>query len=76
MREGFKCMAIELALGAALLLSALIFALGDFVFGPVAAVLMCGARFAICWVYLQTKHTFEATLTLFPKSQRAEELAA
>lgn len=76
MPEGIKCMTIELALGTALLLSALIFTVNGFVFGPIAAALMCGARFAICWVYLQTKHTLDATVALFPKADDAEKAAA
>ena len=74
MPAGLKNMTIELTLGAALLAAALIFALSDFVFGPIAALVMCSARFAIYWVYLQTKHTFQATAALFPKAASPAEM--
>jgi hypothetical protein len=74
MPNAIKSMTVELALGAALLAAALIFALSDFVFGPIAALLMCGARFAIYWVYVQTRHTLAATAALFPTEEEPSEI--
>jgi hypothetical protein len=34
---------------------------------------MCGARFAIYWVYLQTRHTFRATAALFPQEDEPSQ---
>ena len=76
MPRAIKNMMIELTLGVALLASALIFYLSGFVFGPIAAFLMFGARFAICWVYFQTRSTFEATTALFPKSESTPQVVA
>jgi cellulose synthase/poly-beta-1,6-N-acetylglucosamine synthase-like glycosyltransferase len=67
--SALKCTLVELFLAVALLGAALILALTDFVFGPIAAALMCGARFAIYWVWLQTRHTLTATKALFPEQQ-------
>jgi cellulose synthase/poly-beta-1,6-N-acetylglucosamine synthase-like glycosyltransferase len=51
----------ELSLGVALSLACIVLTVTDFVLGPVAALLMCGSRFLIYWVWLQTKRTFEIT---------------
>jgi hypothetical protein len=66
--------AVELALGVGLLGAALILALTDFVFGPIAAALMCGARLAIYWVWAQTAHTLTATKALFPVPEPEPEI--
>ena len=52
---------VELSLGIALSLACVVLTITDFVLGPVAALLMCSARFLIYWVWLQTKRTFEIT---------------
>ncbi len=49
----------ELSVGVALLLAAAGLALADFFHGPIVAVLMSGARFAIVWVARQLHHTLE-----------------
>jgi hypothetical protein len=67
---------VELSLGIGLLGAAAILIMADFVFGPIAAILMCGARFSIYWVWLQTRHTLAATEALFPRSDTEEATCA
>lgn len=59
----------ELCVGIALLLAAASLAWADFFFGPLLALLMSGARFAIVWVARQVGHTFEFTEALLAKVQ-------
>ena len=66
-----QTIAVELTLGVGLMGAALIFAFADFVIGPISALVMCGARFLIFWVWRQTKHTFEVTTRLFPVVEEA-----
>ena len=61
----------ELSLGIGLMAASVILTLTDFVIAPVAAIVMCGARFAIYWVWAQTKHSFEITARLFPQPRAA-----
>jgi cellulose synthase/poly-beta-1,6-N-acetylglucosamine synthase-like glycosyltransferase len=56
-----KTTVVELSLGIALSLACIVLTITDFVLGPVAALLMCSARFLIYWVWLQTKRTFQIT---------------
>jgi cellulose synthase/poly-beta-1,6-N-acetylglucosamine synthase-like glycosyltransferase len=62
---------IELSLGVSLMGASLILAFADFIIAPLAALAMCGARFAILWVWAQTKHTFVTTGSLFPRIEPA-----
>jgi cellulose synthase/poly-beta-1,6-N-acetylglucosamine synthase-like glycosyltransferase len=61
----------ELALGVGLFSAAIILTLTDFVLGPIAALLMCGARFAIYWVGAQTNHTWKLTTRLFQPQEES-----
>jgi cellulose synthase/poly-beta-1,6-N-acetylglucosamine synthase-like glycosyltransferase len=56
-----KTTLVELSLGVALSLACIVLTVTDFVLGPVAALLMCSARFLIYWVWLQTRRTFQIT---------------
>jgi hypothetical protein len=51
----------ELTLGILLCFACIILTVTDFLLGPIAAFLMCSARFLIYWVWLQTKRTLEIT---------------
>jgi hypothetical protein len=61
----------ELSLGVALSLACAVLTFADFVLGPVAALLMCSARFLIYWVWLQTKHTLAVTERMTRKVKEA-----
>ena len=72
----------ELSLGVALSIACVVLTVMDFVLGPVAALLMCSARFLIYWVWLQTRRTFVITQRMstqvsqsLSKNERADELA-
>jgi cellulose synthase/poly-beta-1,6-N-acetylglucosamine synthase-like glycosyltransferase len=54
----------EVSLGVCLLAACAVLALTDFVVGPVAALLMCGARFLIYWVWWQMRYTLKLTVHL------------
>ncbi|HVV02237.1 MAG TPA: glycosyltransferase, partial [Verrucomicrobiae bacterium] len=64
---------IELALGACLLAACCVLTLTDFIIGPIAAILMCGARFLIYWVWHQTKYTLRISSELFTESPGESE---
>src|SRR6266545_7165330 len=55
---------VELALGCALLTAGVVLAVSDFLVGPLTACLMCGARFAVVWIWRQMRHTFQLTCEL------------
>jgi cellulose synthase/poly-beta-1,6-N-acetylglucosamine synthase-like glycosyltransferase len=57
----------ELCVGMALLLAAVSLALSDFFFGPITALLMSGARFAIVWIERQLRHTLRFTELLLAR---------
>ena len=71
--NALKSMIVEFSFGVCLLATAVIFALTDFIFAPIMAVMMCGARFAIYWIWMQTKHTLAATQALFPIAETEME---
>lgn len=70
----FSTTLVELSLGIALCIACAVLTIMDFVLGPVAALLMCSARFLIYWVWLQTKRTFVITQRM--SHQVAEALSA
>jgi cellulose synthase/poly-beta-1,6-N-acetylglucosamine synthase-like glycosyltransferase len=55
----------ELGMGAALLLTAGLLVFTDYVFGPVAALVMCSARFLVYWVWRQTETTWRLSRQMF-----------
>lgn len=61
---------VELTVGVALLFASVALALADFLFGPVLALVMCLARFAIVWVWHQMRHTMRFTAMLMAASER------
>lgn len=61
-----QCTLAEMLLGIGLMSAGIIFTAADFVIGPIAAMVMCGAGLAVYWVGAQTRHTFEVTSRLFP----------
>jgi cellulose synthase/poly-beta-1,6-N-acetylglucosamine synthase-like glycosyltransferase len=52
---------VEFLLGVALAVACVLLAIMDFFLGSIGALLMCGARFLIYWVWLQTRYTFRVT---------------
>jgi len=60
----------EATLGVGLLTACTVLALTDFIVGPIAAFLMCGARFLVYWVWWQTRYTWELTLSLGEKTEQ------
>jgi cellulose synthase/poly-beta-1,6-N-acetylglucosamine synthase-like glycosyltransferase len=59
----------ELGMGAALLLTAGLLVITDYVFGPIAALVMCSARFLVYWVWRQTQTTWRLSCQLIePRS--------
>ncbi len=66
---------VELTVGVALLFASVALALADFLFGPVLALVMCLARFAIVWVWHQMRHTMRFTAMLMAASERRLKLA-
>jgi cellulose synthase/poly-beta-1,6-N-acetylglucosamine synthase-like glycosyltransferase len=60
----FRVAIVELALGCALLAAGVVLAISDFLVGPLAACLMCAARFAVVWIWHQMRHTFRLTREL------------
>lgn len=52
---------VELSLGVVLLAASVILAFTGFILGPIAALLMFGARFAVLWVSHQMNRTVEVT---------------
>src|SRR6266540_1536230 len=55
---------VELALGCALLAAGVVLAVSDFLVGPLTACLLCGARFAVFWIWHQMRQTFRLTCEL------------
>jgi hypothetical protein len=58
---GLREVGVEMLMGVALLMAAGILIATDFVLGPIAAVLMAGARFAVLWVAREMRATLRAT---------------
>jgi len=52
---------VELTLGCALLAAGVVLAVSDFLVGPLAACLMCAARFAVVWIWHQMRYTLRLT---------------
>lgn len=55
---------VELSLGVALLVACIILTACDFIIGPIAALVTCGARFLIYWVWWQTRKSWHLTAGL------------
>ena len=55
---------VELSLGVALLTAGIILTACDFIIGPIAALVTCGARFLIYWVWWQTRKSWHLTAGL------------
>lgn len=66
----------ELSLGIALLIACVILTASDFIIGPIAALVTCGARFLIYWVWWQTRKTWQLTVGLGEQAKRSFALAA
>ena len=60
----FRSTLVELGLGSALFAACVILTAYDFVVAPIAALLMCGTRFLIYWVWWQTRKTWQLTAAL------------
>ena len=59
----------ELGLGAALLVTTGMLVFTDYVFGPIAALVMCSARFLVYWVWRQTQATWRLSCQILePRS--------
>lgn len=62
---------VELGLGVALLVACVILTASDFIIGPIAALVTCGARFLIYWVWWQTRKTWQLTVGLGEQAKRS-----